>query len=326
MGSFSGLISLLTLIAFAIINIGDKAPTFIEETQWIKGKAPVFENSLTIVELWRSSCSNCRGQIPHLTALQRAYGDRISIVALNSEPIDVLTEFMKEHGDELSYTVGHVSKEVMSLFIEGTPGVPYCYIIDKKGNIIWKGHPSSIEDVLDNILNGSIDAEKMKKIALLEKALNDAFDTNYAAAITQAVKDLLAIDPGNVLALESAINMAKYNKDQGMIKKVFNKAPMSGLAAKNADALAAMLISDDDPSYRYPDIATKFVEHALSKEPENSEYINTYARALFYLGDSEKAIVQQKKALKLEPGNKTYQDNLNLYMLQKKAGTSTTLK
>ena len=73
------------------------------------------------------------GPDPHLTALQKAYGDRVSIVALNSEPIDVLNQFMKEHGDELSYAVGHISKEVMSRFIEGTPGVPYCYIIDKKG-------------------------------------------------------------------------------------------------------------------------------------------------------------------------------------------------
>jgi thiol-disulfide isomerase/thioredoxin len=290
MGSYSGLISLLTLISLAVIDIGDKAPAFIEKTQWIKGKAPVFENSLTIVELWRSSCSNCRDQIPHLTALQKAYGDRVSIVSLNSEPVDVLNQFMKEHGDELSYTVGHISKDVMAQFIEGSPGVPYCYIIDRKGHIVWKGHPSSIEDILDNILNGSIDAEKMKKIAALEKTLNDAFDANNTPAIEQGVKDILAIDPGNVLALETLINVAKYKKDQGLIKEAFNKAPMSGLAAKNADALATMLILDDDPSYRYPQIAKKFAEHALSREPENSEYIKTYARVLFYLGDKDKAV------------------------------------
>jgi len=151
----SGLISLLSLVFFAVVNIGDKTPAFIEETQWIKGNAPVFENSLTIVELWKSSCSNCRDQIPHLTALQKTYVNKISIVALTAEPVDVLNQFMKEHGDELSYTVGHISKDLMSQFLEGAPGVPYCYIIDKKGNVVWKGHPSSVEDVLDNILNGT---------------------------------------------------------------------------------------------------------------------------------------------------------------------------
>jgi thiol-disulfide isomerase/thioredoxin len=302
MGVVSGLTSLLSLIVFATINIGDRMPVFLDETQWIKGKSPVFEKSLTIVELWRSSCSNCRDQIPHLTALQKAYGDRVAIVALNSEPIDVLNQYMKEHGDELSYSVGHISKEIMSRFIEGTPGVPYCYIIDKKGSVVWKGHPSSIEDVLDNILNGSIDSGKMKKITALEKTLNDAFDANNAAAIEQGVKDILAIDPGNVLALETLINVAKYKKEQGLLKEAFSKAPMSGLAAKNADALATMLILDDDPGYRYPEIAKKFAEHALSREPENSEYIKTYARVLSYLGDGGKAI-------KSSPGNKTRKEN-----------------
>jgi thiol-disulfide isomerase/thioredoxin len=302
MGSFSGLISLISFVVFSVVNINDKAPAFINETQWIKGSAPAFENSLTIVELWRSSCSNCREQIPHLTALQKAYSDKISIVALNSEPIDVLNQFMKEHGDELSYTIGHISKEVMSRFMEGSPGVPYCYIIDKKGQVVWKGHPSSIEDVLDNILNGSIDAEKMKKIAALEKALNDAFDANNTAAIEQGVKNLLAVDPGNVLALETIINVAKYNKNQGLVKQAFNKAPMAGFAAKNADALATMLIVDDDPAYRYPEIAKKFAEHALSREPENSEYIKNYARVLFYLGDTEKAV-------KTDPSSKTRKGN-----------------
>jgi thiol-disulfide isomerase/thioredoxin len=65
------------------------------ETQWIKGKTPNIENSLTILELWRTSCSNCRDQIPHLSALQKAYGDRISIVTISREPIDVINQFMK---------------------------------------------------------------------------------------------------------------------------------------------------------------------------------------------------------------------------------------
>jgi thiol-disulfide isomerase/thioredoxin len=313
MGSFSGLMSLLSLVFLAAVNIGDKAPSFIEETQWIKGKAPVIENSITIVELWKSSCPNCREQIPHLTTLQKAYGGRISIVALCAEPADILTQFMREHGDELSYTVGHISKDLMSQFIEGTPGVPYCYILNKRGDVVWKGHPSSIEAVLDNILNGSIDAEKMKKIAPLEASLNNALEINDAAAIAKGVKALLAIDPGNVLALEATITVANYNKDRDLIKRTFKKTPMSGLAAKNADAIAAMLISESDKGDRYPDIAIKFAEHALGREPDNGQYINTYAKALFYHGDIEKAIEQQKKAVNLDPDNKTYQLNLKEY-------------
>jgi thiol-disulfide isomerase/thioredoxin len=320
MTSFSGLMSLISLVLVVSLNIGDRLPSFIEETQWIKGKAPVFENSLTILELWRTSCSNCRKQIPHMTALQKAYGDRVSIVAVTSEPLDVITRFIKEHGDEVTYTVGQIPKDVMLKINEDTPGVPYCFIIDKKGNIVWRGHPKNIENVLDNILSGSIDAEKMKKIAALEKALNDTFEKNDVTASTQAVKKLLAIDPGNILALQTAVNVAKYTRDRGLIKEAFDKAPMSGLAAVNSDTLAEMLVADIDQTSRYPDVAIKYSEYALSKEPENSKYLNTYARALFCNGDTEQAITQQKKALRLDPDNNIYQNNLELYLASQKGG------
>jgi thiol-disulfide isomerase/thioredoxin len=83
MGAFSGLMSLITLTVFASTNIGDKTPGFMDGTQWIKGK-PL--DSLTILELSRSSCPNCRAQMPHLSALQKAYGDRVSIVTVTSDP------------------------------------------------------------------------------------------------------------------------------------------------------------------------------------------------------------------------------------------------
>jgi thiol-disulfide isomerase/thioredoxin len=312
--------SLISFVVFAAVNIGDRAPAFLNEIQWIKGKAPVFENSITILELWRSTCSNCREQIPHLTELQKAYDKRISIVAITSEPIDVTTQFIKEYGDEISYALGHVSKEVMAKLIQDTPGVPYCFIIDKNGGIIWKGHPKLIENVLENILNGSINAEIMKKIEPLENALNEISGTNDLTAITQAVKNLLAVDPGHVLALETAINIAKYNKDQVLIKEVFDRAPMSGLAAKNADKIAEMLVYGSDQESNFPDTAIRYSEYSLSKEPENSKYLNTYARVLYCMGDLEKAVIYQKKAVMLDPGNNIYKNNLDFYLASQKGG------
>jgi thiol-disulfide isomerase/thioredoxin len=326
MGAFSGLMSLISLVVVASMDIGEKMPAFMDGTRWVKGRAPVIENSLTILELWRSSCSNCRAQIPHLSALQEAYGDKVSVVAVTSEPLDVISQFIKEHGDEVTYTVGKVPKDVMLKMDEDTPGVPYCFIIDKKGDIVWRGHPKSIEDVLDNILNGSIDAEKMKRIAPLEKILYDTFEKNDAAATTLALKNLLAVDPGNILALETAVNVARYTRDQGLIKEVFDKAPMSGLAAKNAGVIAEMLVSDNDLNSRYPEVSIKYSEYALSKEPENGKYLNTYARAIFCHGDIERAITMQKKALKLDPDNNIFQNNLDLYLASRKASSGGSPK
>jgi thiol-disulfide isomerase/thioredoxin len=326
MGCISGLISYLSLVVFAMVNIGDKAPSFINQTQWIKGNAPVIGNSLIVVEIWKSSCSTCREQIPHLTALQKTYGNRISIVAINNEPVDVLNKFMKEYGNDVSYAIGRVPKDVMAGFSEGTPGAPYCYIIDKKGGVAWKGHPESIEDVLVKMLNGSLDTQKMKKVAALEKRLNEAYETNNILTITQALKALLAVDPSNFQALGTAVNIVRYNKDKVLLKEVFDKVPISDLSAKDADALAEMLVADSAPDSRYPEIAIKYSEYALGKDPKNGKYINDYARVLYSQGDLKQAIATQRMALELDPKNNVYKNNLDLYLVSQKTGAVVKLK
>ena len=161
MGIFSSLISLLCLFSFSMINIGDKAPEFINETQWLKGEAPDLANGITIIELWKSSCSSCRDEIEHLTYLQKVYGDRIHIVSLNRDPINILEKFIDSHNDEIGYTVGHVPNEVYSKYEEGR--VPHCFIIDEERNVLWEGPPSKIEEVLDKILAGARDIQFFKK-------------------------------------------------------------------------------------------------------------------------------------------------------------------
>jgi len=314
MGTFSSLISLISLIAVATMNIGDKAPDFISGTQWIKGNAPVLENSVTVLEFWRTSCPKCRGQIPHLTSLQKFYGNRVSIVSLNSEPIDVLNQFMKEHNDEITYTVGHISKELMSQFLEDAPGVPYCFILDRKGNILWRCHPKELDGALARVLKGVTDFEKLKKIAALENALDETMGSSQTGSMSKAIKELLAADPGNAKGLLAVAGVARYKEDPGLIKEIFDKVQLSDLAPGSADKIAATLIADSDFSYRHPEAAVKLSEYALRKEPENSTYMNTYAMVMYCLGNLEEAVEWQKKALKLDPENKSYQVNLEYYL------------
>jgi len=318
MGSLSGLISLLSLVVLSAINIGDRMPSFTDGTQWVKGNAPAFEKSITVVEIWKTTCSICKGQISHMSSLQKAYGDRISIVAITSDPIDVLNQFMKEHNDEISYTVGHVSKEVMSKLSDGTPGVPYCYIIDRNGNILWQCHAAAIDDMLERILNGWVDIEKLKQISILEKALDILLESSKTEIITQADKELLAVDPSNLEGLQVWINIAKYNEDPALMKGMFDQIPMSALSSYNANMIASLLISESDFSYRYPEAAIKFSDYALKKKPGNSDYVNTRAKLLYSLGDIEAAIAWQKKAVNLAPDNRDYQETLDYYLLFKK--------
>jgi len=313
MSGISGLISLLCMVAVSSLNIGDAAPS-LDGTQWLKGKAPVFKNQVTIVEIWRQSCTNCQAEIPHLTALQKKYGDRLAIAALSKEPVDTLEEFLKTNGDQIGYTVGKVTKELLDPYLSEIAGVPYAFLINKNGILVWKGHPGGIDEILARTIEGNVDVEQLKQINDLEKTLNEAVKKNDLETSLQLDRKLLLLDPSNDRGLEVCIMLAKYNEDPAFIKEMFDRVPQSGLSGAKACYFAAMLISESELSYRYPELALKFTIHALKQDPQNDSYVDLYARLLYCMGDIENAIIWEKKALSLNSSDKTYQRNLDYYL------------
>jgi thiol-disulfide isomerase/thioredoxin len=322
MGEISGLISLLCMIVVSSFNVGDAAPS-LEGTQWLKGKAPGFSNQVTIVEVWRPSCGNCKAQIPHLTFLQKQYGDRLSIVALSKEPLETIEEFIKTNGDQMGFTIGKASKELGDSIMAGVTGVPYAYLINKDGIVVWKGHPAGIDEILAKTIEGKIDIEQLKNIALLENSLDEALKTNNPETIAPVNDKLLLADPANEKALDVGISIARYKRNPALIKEMFNRVPMTGLSGEKASLFATMLISDNDFSLRYPEAALKFAFYALTKGPDNDSCMDVYARVLYCLGDIERAVVWEKKALALNPSAASYQSNLNYYLAIKKIRAKT---
>jgi thiol-disulfide isomerase/thioredoxin len=312
MGTLSNLISLFSIISISMISIGDKAPEFIYETQWLKGKAPDLENKITIIELWKSSCSACKDEMRHLTYLQKIYGDRINIVGLNRDPINIQKKFIDLYDDEIGYAIGYISEEIYSEYSVGI--VPHCFIIDKGRNVLWEGHPAEIEEVLDKILAGAADIEFLKKLEIMEKDLDDKIESDDMISAAKAARAILDIDPTNVKALEVVIRYAKYNNAPTLIREIFDTIPITDLNGYQANQFAIMLLSESDLGYRYPKVAIKYATYALEQCPENGDYINTYARSLYCLGDVENAIVWQKKAVELIPDDSVYQDNLDYYL------------
>lgn len=308
----TNLISLLFMVAVSSLNIGDVAPS-LEGTQWLKGDAPVFEDQVTIVEVWRTTCSSCKSQIPHLTSLQQKFGDRLSVVSVSRDSLEVLKNFINENGDQMGYTIGKITDEISDSYMSGVPGVPYTFLVNREGLLIWKGHPSRIDDILARTMEGNIDVKQLKEIAQLEESLTEALNTNQPAIIAPVNQKLLAADPTNEEGLDVGMRLAKYNDEPEKVKEMFDNISMTGLSGYKANLFAMMLVSESDLGYRYPEAALKFSIHALKQEPQNYSYIATYARVLYCLGDVDKAILWQKKAVDLNPSEGSYQASLDYY-------------
>jgi len=313
MGGIYSLISLALTAAVSILGVGDPAPS-LDGIQWLKGKAPSLSSQVTIVEMWRPSCGNCKAQIPHLTSLKKQYGDRLAIAAICKEPTETIEEFLKTNGDQIEFSVGKALVELSDKYMAGVSGVPYAYLINKDGLIIWKGHPAGIDTILAKAMEGRIDMEQLKNVAQLEASLDNALKTNNPETIMPINEKLLAADPANEKALEVGMSSAKYKRNPAMVKEIFDRVPLSELNGEKASLFAAMLISENDLAYRYPEAALRFSFHALSKEPKNDSYMDIYARVLYSLGDIDRAILWEKKAIAANPAGTVYQTNLGYYM------------
>jgi thiol-disulfide isomerase/thioredoxin len=313
MGGIYGLISLALTAAVSILGIGDPAPS-LDGIQWLKGKAPSLGSQITIVEMWRPSCGNCKAQIPHLTSLKKQYGDRLAIAAISKEPSEAIEEFLKTNGDQIEFAVGKAPVELSDKYMAGVTGVPYAYLINKDGLIIWKGHPSGVDGILAKAIEGRIDIDQLKNIAQLNASLEAALKTNNPETIMPINEKLLAADPANEKALEVGMSSAKYRRNPALVKELFDRVPVSDLGGETANLFAAMLISENDLAYRYPEGALRFSFHALTREPKNDSYMDIYARVLYTLGDVDRAILWEKRAIAANPAAAAYQSNLSYYM------------
>lgn len=152
------------------VEVGVPAPA-IEVTTWVQGQpvslATARSNQLVVVEFWATWCPPCRTSIPHLTALQKKFKD-VVIVGISTEELPVVKKFVKQMGDKMNYTVGvdETGKTIstyMSEFMPSAP-IPYAYIVDKLGVVVWAGSPlDGLDAALADAVAGRLAGDKAKK-------------------------------------------------------------------------------------------------------------------------------------------------------------------
>jgi hypothetical protein len=212
------------------------------------------------------------------------YGDRLSVITVSRDSVEKLEEYIKANGDQMDFTVGSITKEIGNPYMSDVPGVPYAFLIDRDGRIVWKGHPSEIDDILAKTIKGNIDIEQLKKIDRLEVSLNEALETNEPDAIAPINSNLLAVDPSNELGWRFGIRLAIYNEQPGMIKEIFDNVQVTGLSGPPSKHLRQDACHSKRIEYRYPEAAFRFSVHALKQDPDNDGYMDVFARVIYCLG------------------------------------------
>lgn len=186
---------------------GAKAPA-IKVAEWLKG-APVTryeKGKLYVVEFWIGENG------PTISGLAKAYktapetSNRVEFIALPFgfwENVDRLREFVEEAGDRMDYL--HVARDDdsasmqrvwLGLVAPGNSGkkgiiLPYSYLVNGDGTILWMGSSRDLKPALDQALAGNFDFDfgLAARQLTAERATDDEEIRRMVAGIVQMRDD-----------------------------------------------------------------------------------------------------------------------------------------
>ncbi|GMU38121.1 MAG: redoxin family protein [Phycisphaerae bacterium] len=269
------------------VGVGHAAPP-LKPGAWIKGAPVDLEaakgKNLVVVEFWATWCPPCRMSIPHLTELQKKYKEKgLLIVGVSNESADRVKPFVEAQGAAMDYiiAVDTAEQDVMRGYMEafGITGIPWAFLIDKSGRIVWHGNPldEAFGKAIDDVLADKYDIEAFKKAD--EPRMLEAKKLNLFRQYFDGV----------ILKKKPAAELAA-------VGEAFITASKGDAMALNQ--FAWVVLQEVEPSNRDLPLALRAAQGAVEASEGTLDFIvDTYARALFDNGRVKEAVEQQKKAI-----------------------------
>jgi len=126
----------------AVPKPGDPLPTLALN---YLGKPPELNGKPVLVEFWATWCPPCRKSIPHLNQIYSKYRSKgLEIVGITDENEATVKKFQEQI--PMDYNVAINTPE--SIYRQfGIEGIPTAFLVDKKGKIVWTGHPMELTEV-----------------------------------------------------------------------------------------------------------------------------------------------------------------------------------
>ena len=301
------------------LEVGDKAPP-LEVKEWIQGEPVVLADGagkhVYVVEFWATWCGPCLQSIPHLSKLAEKFkAQGLEIVGVSDEDAEKVREFAKD-GKFKYHVAVDKDRNTNGVYMEGVPGIPHAFVVDKQGVVVWKGHPmAGLDGVLEKVLAGKFDVGKAKEADALKKDMERLFATQDLDQIGAAADKLLAVAPDDADGFRVKTLVMKNKKDSAAYR-----AFVGGLAAKVNDdsqalnAIAWNLATDTGLEWRDNAVAMKCAKRAVELSAgKDAAILDTLARVYFETGMLDAAIETQRKALALDAKDEAMKKTLSYY-------------
>lgn len=116
---------------FAAVKVGDTFPDLA--TFGLDGTLPDIKGKVVVVDFWASWCGPCKESFPAMNDLQKKYGDKLAIIAVNVDENAADKEDFLKH-NPANFTVLRDAKQKLVDKVEiGT--MPSSFVVGKDGKV-----------------------------------------------------------------------------------------------------------------------------------------------------------------------------------------------
>ena len=323
------------------LSIGDPNPG-LQLAKFVKGDevtAPL-KDDVTVVEFWATWCGPCRAGMPHISELQREYGDKVRFIGVTKEDEDVVTKFLgsvapggKTWDEVIDYRLalddGSWTNNAY-MRAANQNGIPCAFIVGRDGIVEWIGHPGSIDQPLKQIVDGSWDRQaavaEFKQQAMFDKyaqKLNGMLRSGNFDAALSLLDEMEESSGGKSMPLLNnrlmILMMADRAEEASSVRGELIEAAwddaivLNGVAWETATADNATDL----------ELALKAAKRASEiRENKDAAILDTLARCHYELGQLDEAIKVQQKAVDLDSNMQEITEALKRYQEEKAAADS----
>ncbi len=253
---FCAVLGMMMLATAALaLGVGDQAPA-VKVKKWAHGKggnpAKADGKTVYVVEFWATWCGPCLTTIPHLNEFHDKYrGQGVIIMGITSEDLATVKKFMKT--TPMKYNVGiDDQRATNAAYMKGIRGIPHAFVINRKGKVVWHGHPmSGLERILEQVVAGTFDPKKAKQVATLKNQFIALARQQKFEEMLTILNQIAKLDPGDPqnhnYKIELMKHMKKDAKDIAASYRTWRKA-----CAKNASGLAEIanvILKESEPAF-----------------------------------------------------------------------------
>ena len=313
------------------LGIGDPNPG-LKLAKYVKGEAveTPLEGEVTVVEFWATWCGPCLAGMPHISALQQKYDDKVRFIGVTREEESVVTGFLAKTGpggktwdDVIQYRLALDENNWTNnayMRAANQNGIPCAFIVGRDGIVEWIGHPAGIDEPLKQIVDGKWDREAAVKefeqqamLAQIGQKLNGMVRSgNFDAALT--LLDEMSKSTGKSAQIldyrMKILTMADRDDEASKVRSelvelAWDDATMlNGIAWETATA--------ENPTDL--ELALKAAQRATEiRENKDAATLDTVARCQYELGNLDEAIKLQQMAVDADSSIEELAETLKKY-------------